>query len=255
MLPQSPGPITTANSLAVVMEALSIVLLVIFLATALTTALPAMPLNPPWQLALIADLINNGSLALVGALLTPLALAFNPDSDRLRARRQAFRRWALAASLGYLLLIPLQASAGWRLYSTITTYSEQQNSQSGQKLAELRQSISTAATAQELQAKLQTQFGNNLRLTSTQLSTPIQELRQQLLAKANQASSKLQQRIEAQSLMKPDQLVKDTLRITISALAYAVGFAFLAGALPRSGKRPLARMGFSGETPNPWIDR
>jgi hypothetical protein len=254
-MPQSPGPITTVDPVGVVMEALSIVLLVIFLATALTTALPPMPLNPPWQLALIAVLINNGSLALVGALLTPLALAFNPESDRLRARRHAFRRWALAASLGYLLLIPLQASAGWRLYSRITTYSEQQNSQSGQKLAELRQSISTAATPEELQAKLQTLFGNNVRLTTTQRRTPIQELRQELLAKTNLASIKLQQRIESQSAMKPDQLVKDTIRITISALAYAAGFAFLGGALPRSGKRPLSRLGFSGEAPNPWVDR
>jgi hypothetical protein len=34
----------------------------------------------------------------------------------LRARHNAFRKWALATSIGFLLLIPLQLSAGWNLY-------------------------------------------------------------------------------------------------------------------------------------------
>jgi hypothetical protein len=46
-------------------------------------------------------------------------MTFYPGSDRLRARHIAFRRWALAASLGFLLLIPLQLSAGWKLHPTV----------------------------------------------------------------------------------------------------------------------------------------
>ena len=59
------------------------------------------------------------------------------------------------------------------------------------------------------------------------------ELRNMLLARAEQASRQLMQQVEAQAAIKPDQLVKETLRVAISALAYAVGFAFLAGVLPR----------------------
>jgi hypothetical protein len=44
---------------------------------------------------------------------------------------------------------------------------------------------------------------------------------------------RLQQQIEAQAARKPDQLVKEILRIVLSALACAIGFAFLAGVLPR----------------------
>lgn len=91
------------------MEALSLGLLGIFLVAVVVGSWPPKIMDPQWQLGLTADLINNGSLALVGALLTPLALAFNPGSDRLRARRNTFRQWALAASIGFLLLIPLQA--------------------------------------------------------------------------------------------------------------------------------------------------
>jgi hypothetical protein len=47
-------------------------------------------------------------------------------------------------------------------------------------------------------------------------------------------SSQLMQQIEAQASMKPDQLVNETIRIAVSAVAYAIGFAFLAGVLPRA---------------------
>lgn len=103
-----PAAKTITTDLAAVLQALSLVLLGIFLVSVLVSAWPPKLLDPNWQLGLIQNLINNGSLALIGALLTHLAMAFHPGSDRLRARHIAFRRWALAAALGFLLLIPLQ---------------------------------------------------------------------------------------------------------------------------------------------------
>jgi hypothetical protein len=52
------------------LEALSLVLLGIFLVSVLVSAWPPKLLDPQWQLSFIGNLINNGSLALVGALLT-----------------------------------------------------------------------------------------------------------------------------------------------------------------------------------------
>ena len=112
MQSKSPTPFTTDPSFAGVLEALSLALLGIFLTAVLVSAWPPKLLDAQWHLALTADLINNGSLALVGALLTPLALAFDPSSKRLRTRNKAFHQWALAAAIGFLLLIPLQVSAG-----------------------------------------------------------------------------------------------------------------------------------------------
>ncbi len=219
------------------MEALSLALLGIFLAAVLVSAWPPKLLDPNWQLGLIQNLINNGSLALIGALLTHLAMAFHPGSDRLRARHIAFRRWALAASLGFLLLIPLQLSAGWKLYRTVDGNSQQQISQSAKQLTALRQAITTATSTQEIQAKMQTLLGNKVRLTPTQLRTPINQLRQELLIGLDQASNGLQQRIEAQSSFNPDGLIKESTRIALSALFYAAGFAFLSGFLSPSLRR------------------
>ncbi|MEI7951820.1 MAG: HpsJ family protein [Synechococcaceae cyanobacterium ELA182] len=241
MQSKSPTPISTDPSLGDILEALSLALLGIFLAAILVRAWPPKLLDAQWHLALTADLINNGSLALLGALLTPLALAFDPSRKRLRTRNKAFRQWALAAAIGFLLLIPLQVSAGWRLYRTVTSQTEKQSSQSAAKLTELRQAIATATSTQEVQARLQQLAGNNAGLTPTQLSTPINQLRQELLARADQVANRLQQNIVAtQSSFKPNRLFKETVRIVLSALFYAVGFAFLSGALPRSKKLGVA---------------
>lgn len=233
MQSKSPTPITTDPAFAGVLEALSLALLGIFLAAVLVSAWPPKLLDAQWHLALTADLINNGSLALVGALLTPLALVFDPSNDRLRGRRNAFRKWALAAAIGFLLLIPLQVSAGWRLYRTVTSQAEKQSSQSAAKLTELRQAIATATSTKEIQARLQQLAGNNAGLTPTQLNTPIAQLRQELLAGADQVANRLQQNIvQAQSSFKPDRLFKETVRIVLSALFYAISFAFLSVPYP-----------------------
>jgi hypothetical protein len=66
----SPG-ITPNPGLARLLAALSIVLLVVFLAAVLSTALPPKLLDPQGQLPLAAALINSASLALMGSLLLP----------------------------------------------------------------------------------------------------------------------------------------------------------------------------------------
>ena len=47
-----------------------------------------------------------------------------------------------------------------------------------------------------------------------------------------------------QASFKPYRLVKETIRIAISALFYGAGFAFLSGALPRSDQRRSVAFGW-----------
>jgi hypothetical protein len=96
------------------LEASSLVLLGVFLVSILVKLLPLKPTNALWQLGIASEIVNNGSVALVGVLLTFLALEVNKDSKRIRKRRDAFRRWSAAATLGFLLLAPLQAFNTWR---------------------------------------------------------------------------------------------------------------------------------------------
>ena len=64
----------------------------------------------------------------------------------------------------------------------------------------------------------------------------------------DQASNGLQQRIDAQSSFNPNGLIKETIRIALSALFYAAGFAFLSGLLSPSLRRaPTAELEGSGQ--------
>lgn len=236
--PLSPVP---SAPLPRLLEALSIVLLVVFLAAVLTTALPPRLLDPQWQLGSTEVLINNASLALIGALLLPLSRGLDQAHKHRRTPGKAFRRGALAASLGFLLLVPLQGYAGWKFYSTVTASRQQQTSQASEKLADLRQAIATAKTHDELQARVRKLFGQNAGLSAVELRTPMADLRPMLLARAQQAANQLTLRVEAQAAVKPDRLVKETIRLTVSAMAYAIGFAFLAGALPWGQTRGFPR--------------
>ena len=229
----SPPEITPDASLARLLSVLSVVLLVVYLAAVLTTVLPPRPFDHQWQLQLVEVLVNNASLASLGAMLLALAVWFDRNNHSLLARWKAFERWALAACIGFLLLIPLQCYAGWRLYSTVTSYQQQRISDSSRQLADLRQAISSASTHQELQADVQKLIGKNAGLSPFDLSIPMPELRKKLLARTEQAANRLEQRVEAQAAIEPDKPLKQTIRIVVSAVAYAIGFAFIAGVLPR----------------------
>ena len=230
------GPTTGIHSsvpLARWLSIFSTTLLGVFLAAVLTTAVPPRLMDPQWQLALVAALVNNATAAVLAALLLALAVWIHPFSERLRGRLRLFRRWALAASLGFLLLVPLQGYASWRFYTTITSQQQQQSSESSRKLVELRSAIASASSHQQLQAAVKKLFGPNAGLSPGEFRTPMPELRQQLLAKAEAAGQEISRRIEAQAATKPDLLLKETARIALASVAYAVGFAFFSGALPR----------------------
>lgn len=223
--------------MARLLAALSLVLLVMFVAAMVIASAPPKLLDHSWQLGVIAALINNAFLALMGVLLLVLALGFDPTRPMLRARWKAWRPWIVAASLGFLLLIPLQGFAAWSFHTSVTLVQEKQTSQASEKLTELREAITSANTHAELQAKVKDIFGANAGLSPAELSTPIGVLRNILLARAEQASNQLTQQIEAQVGRRPDQLVKETLRIVISAAAYAIGFGYLGGVLPRGRRK------------------
>ena len=228
------------SSLSIVLEACSLVLLGVFLVSILAKLLPLKLTDAQWQLGVAAELANNGSVALAGVLLLFLALEINKNSKRIRKRRNAFKRWAPAATAGFLLLIPLQAFNTWRIYHGYTSRVEQQISQSAEKLSGLREAIATSMSHKQLQERLQTVSGKQVVFTQSQLGTPINQLKYVLLQKAERMSGLLQQQIEYQSSIKPDKLISEAVRISLTAALYAIGFAFIGELLPRNGKRRFA---------------
>lgn len=204
-------------------------LFLVFIAVVVASVLPPRLLDPAWQLRFGASLINNGTIALLGFVLIWLAPLFLPASGRIRARRDFVASWALLAVIGYLLLIPLQGYALWRGISLASSAQNEQLQTATARVEELRKAVLGASSTAELQERLQALRGPAL--PPSELSRPIDSLRPQVLAGLDTAETGVRQRLGG---LPPDrlwQLIQDSVRVIISALAYA--FAFAAGSYRR----------------------
>ena len=93
---------------------LALVLVLFFALQLLTVLLPFQPLDPAWQWRLSTVLINGAPLPLLALALLLIAGQLDPDDPVLKQRRRLFSQLAVAAAIGFLLLLPLQLSAGLR---------------------------------------------------------------------------------------------------------------------------------------------
>ena len=121
-------------------------LLVVFAATVLNAALPLRLVDPRWLQGLIQVLLSQGFLPLMALVLLQLAAVLNPESGRLRRRRDRCSRLALVAALGFVLLIPLQLVATWGNLNQMTSDQNQQRLQGLAVIGQLRQAISAATS-------------------------------------------------------------------------------------------------------------
>ncbi len=80
--------------------------------------LPPQPFNPGWQLSLIANLLANSTILLIGAVLVCYA-SRREELDQKSLRQVKLLRTCIAwASLGLLLLVPVQFTASTGIVKT-----------------------------------------------------------------------------------------------------------------------------------------
>jgi len=219
-LPPGPIPSSTAHSLSWA----GMVLIALFLTTVAGTLWPLRLLDPTWQLRVGGGLINTSPLALTGLALLHLAAAQDPLAPWLRRRRRIASHLAVAVSVGFVLLVPLLSTA------VLRQQAEQSRSgmELGQRTAQLqvlRQAVVAASSPQELRARLAALKAPLL--DDTALSLPLPQLKQQLLARLDQAAARL---ARARSVTLPTQrwaLLGEMLRTALACLALGVGFASL----------------------------
>jgi len=219
-----------SEEVGIILSRIAIALFVVFAAVVISSILPPRILNPAWQLRFTTALINNGTLAVLGVVLIWLSCVLNPGNGRLRARRDQFASLAAAVAIGYLLLIPLQISAAWKGVNTADSARSGQLNVGLKRVQQLRQAIKEARTTPELQARLEALNGPTL--PPQELAKPIGVIRPQILTGLESAESRLRQQLGG---LPPDriwQLVQESVRVVVSALAYAFGYsaaAFLPG--------------------------
>ena len=207
---------------------MALALLVVFAATVLNAALPLRLLDPRWLQGLIQVLLSQGFLPLIALVLLQLAVVLNPDSNRLRRRRDHFCRLALVAALGCVLLIPLQLASSWGSLNLLANGQNQQRLQGLAVIGQLRQAISTASSHQDLASRLASlpipQSGSG---SAADLAQPFPQRQRNLLEGLARSERQLTRSAASAPIPWPT-LIETSLRVIPTALALAGGFVALA---------------------------
>jgi hypothetical protein len=220
---------------AITVAATAIGLLAVFLINLISGALPLKLLDPQWQLRVILQLISNVTFPLVAFMLICLAPQIDPSLALLQRWRQRSQTLALGAVLLFLLIIPLQAHASWKVIRQAKMEQATQLQNDQRQFAALQQAIEQATTMDDLQSRMRALDGPVLGLQDQ--AQPLEKVRQQLmqalvLARSNNRS--------ALASLPPDQVlaqVLNTVQISCSSLAMALCFA--AGARRPGSRRTL----------------
>lgn len=241
----SLGPETPQELFARILAAASSCFLAVFLAAALAAMMPIRITDPTWQLGVISSLVNNGGFALISLVLLHFASHLEPANGRWQARCITFRQLAIAATLGFLLVVPLQAFATWKAKAAFEAATTVQQSQVAQRFKVLGEAIRTAPTLGDLQGRLRQLNGPTLQ--AADLGQPLPQLRQQLLVALQQAESRVRAQVPEIDPERMWGFMKESVRVMLSALAFA--FAFGAAA-----RRPGAPHSLWGGLARGWTN-
>ena len=216
---------------------MAIALFVIYLITLLASILPANPLDTAWQLRFISACLDSGTIPLVALGLLHLAAYLNPGNPSLQKRRDAVARWAVVAVIGFLLIIPLQAFAGWNSVATARANVARQLSVANDTFNLLQETITTATSLDNLQARLQAIQTPSLGIRFEDLGLPLPETKRAMLARLKEVREQVEARIQAPAPQAVEAVARDSVRVMLSAFALAIAFAM--GAQRKGQEVPL----------------
>jgi hypothetical protein len=198
-------------------------LLFIYAITIAAQALPLKVFAMDWQISMISVITNSSILPLQGLVLAHLAAYLDPSEPRFEVFCQNLRRWALPATLGFLLIIPLQS---YNFVKGIRNY--RQNAAKNeftitQTFGDIRNAVESASTTADLQKRLADL--NAPGLSPADRIAPLPAIRPTLLAEIKKAEKKAKANISQQD---PEQFwlfSKQMVGSILAALVFAFAFA------------------------------
>ena len=208
------------------LSVVALVLFVLFASLVAAALFPLQLLDPAWQLRLAGTLINTAPFPLLGLALLQIAAELGPHDPLLKSRARLCSLLALAAALGFLLLLPLQTIAGLQTSRTANNAQAARIQGAEGKLKALRQAVASAASNADLNQQLQKLSGPVL--GPADIAQPLPLLKAQVAAVLDQAALQISRQREASQSRTPLLLLPDLLRNALASLALALGFAALA---------------------------
>ena len=207
----------------------SIAMFAVYAATILSALVPLRLTDPLWLRNAINVLLSNAVIPLVGLLLLQLLRVMYPD---LRPTRQLLKdtsRWALAAAIGFWLLVPLQAAVGFSVLKTADAADLGRSLEARQQIAALRQAIKNAGSSQDLVAAVP---GIPASVAEKLAASPLSEARAQLLAKLDGSEANIKLQLGRAQANRRWAVAREAFRNIVSS--FALGAAFFALRLKRS---------------------
>jgi len=234
-MPPSSEPSRSGSPVLLSAPGLGVVALVLFVLFGSLVAAALFPLqllDPAWQLRLAGSLINSAAFPLLGLALLQIAAELGPHDPLLKSRARLCSQLAVAAALGFLLLVPLQTIAGLKTSRTANNAQAARIQGAEAKLKALRQVVAGATSNADLNQQLQKLSGPVL--GPADIAQPLPLLKAQVAAVLDQAALQISREREASQPRTPLLLLPDLLRNALASLALALGFAALAR---RTGSR------------------
>jgi hypothetical protein len=208
------------------LSVVALVLFVLFASLVAAALFPLQLLDPAWQLRLAGTLINTAPFPLLGLALLQIAAELGPYDPQLKSRARLCSQLAVAAALGFLLLLPLQTIAGLRTSRTVNNAQAARIQGAEAKLKALRQVVAGATSNADLNEQLQKLQGPVL--GPADIAQPLPLLKAQVAAVLDQAALQISREREASQPRTPLLLLPELLRNALASLAMALGFAALA---------------------------
>ncbi|MEA5414012.1 HpsJ family protein [Synechococcus sp. BA-132 BA5] len=230
----TPTPQSRSLEEAIVADRLAVVamaLFAVYLISVLAFILPPRLLDPLWQLSSIKIAVEAAPIPLLGLALLHLAAYLCPANLRLQRRRDALARLAILASLGFLLIVPLQGHVVWTSYRRSNSVANQQQANATERAEAVRQAIEQATSTADLQKRLQALQRPDLRISldaSRIPSIPLPQLKRQLLSRLDQAEGQFKARVAPIDPATSERITRESLRVMVSSIAFAIAFAALA---------------------------
>ncbi len=203
-------------------------LLAVYLISILVFILPPRLLDPLWQLSTIKIAVEAAPIPLLGMVLLHLAAYLCPENLKIERRKESWARLAILASLGFLLIVPLQGHAVWTSYRRSNSVADQQQASATKRADAVRQTIEQATSSEDLQQRLlDLQRRNILRNLDIKRfpAIPLPSLKQQLLAQVNQAEGEFKARNAPVDPATTNRITRESLRVMVSSFAFSLAFA------------------------------
>lgn len=197
-----------------------------YLISVIADALPLKIADPNWRLNVIDTVVNNATIPLIGLGIAHLASYLDASrSDALVVWRRV-SRLAVLASLGFLLIVPIQIGTSMSLYADLSAARFQEIDTAEQRLINLANAIKKSATVDQLESTLLTLQGSAL--SDNDRTQPLTTLKNLLLNRIREARRVLEARRRQKASaapLDPTLLVRRSLRVGLTSLVFCLAFA------------------------------